>query len=96
MGGSASIIATVFSSVLGAVSGRSSDKSDGLERERRARKEEQLQKEADERRRDREKVQEARQLEKKRNSGSALSRGAASLKDTPEVTETALKQKLGE
>jgi hypothetical protein len=69
---------------------------DDLEEERKARKREQARQEADERRRDREKVLEARQLEDKRKSESLLSRGAASLTDDPEVSGKALKTKLGE
>jgi hypothetical protein len=69
---------------------------DALEEERKARKREQARQEADERRRDREKVLEARQLEDKRKSESLLSRGAASLTDDPEVSGKALKTKLGE
>jgi hypothetical protein len=64
--------------------------------ERKDREQEQARLEADERRRDRDKVLEARQLEDKRRAESLLSKGATSLKDAPEVSGKALKTKLGE
>ncbi|XXJ18038.1 hypothetical protein ACR42D_00490 [Desulfovibrio caledoniensis] len=64
--------------------------------EREAREREQARLEEDERRRDRDKVLEARQLEGKRKAESLLSQGATSLKDAPDVSGKALKTKLGE
>ena len=61
----------------------------------------QAQKTADERRRKRGKVTEARQLEKKRMASTpkrqtTLANGGAGLINDPEVTTTGLKNKLGE
>jgi hypothetical protein len=64
--------------------------------EREAREREQARLEEDERRRDRDKVLEARQLEGKRKAESLLSQGATSLQDAPDVSGKALKTKLGE
>jgi hypothetical protein len=76
----------------------SSDKrpDNSMKEEREAHEREQARLEADERRRDRDKVLEARQLEGKRKAESLLSQGATSLQGAPEVSGRALKTKLGE
>jgi len=94
MGGSEALIASVLGTVAGFVQ-RKPDSSGDMEKERRAREEQQRKKEADARRRDREKVLEARNLEKKRSTNT-LSNGAASLVDEEETNPTGLKNKLGE
>ena len=98
MGGSASLVASIFSTVAGAAMSQSGKKggSGSLEKERAAREAEQLRQEADDRKRDRAKVVEARELEEKRKRSSLLSRGAASLVEEPEVAAVGLKNKLGE
>lgn len=94
MGGAGSLIGSVLGGLTGLVG---ADKgSDDLKKEREAREREQARQEADERRRDREKVLEVRQLESRRKSESLLSKGATSLTDDPEVSGRALKTKLGE
>lgn len=101
MGGTVSLV----SSVLGLMSNMqkpdgATDNSAQLAAERKAKEDAQTQKEADERRRERGKVTEARQLEKKRLSASGrqttLANGGAGLLNDPEVTNTVLKSKLGE
>ncbi|MEZ7198666.1 hypothetical protein [Pseudodesulfovibrio karagichevae] len=73
------------------------DRGDGgLKEEREAREREQARQEAEERRRDRDKVLEAREVESKRKAESLLSRGATSLVAPPEVSGKTLKTKLGE
>jgi hypothetical protein len=88
----------LIGSVLGGLTGLvGADKgSDDMKEEREAREREQARLEADERRREREKVLEARQLEGKRKAESLLSQGATSLIGVPEVSGQALKTKLGE
>lgn len=93
MGGSGSLITSVFSSVLGSALG---GRDDSVDEERKARAREQAAEEAKERRRAREKVLEARDLEARRSSESTLSRGATALSDDPEVGTRQLKTKLGE
>ncbi|OIQ50017.1 hypothetical protein BerOc1_01947 [Pseudodesulfovibrio hydrargyri] len=95
MGGSGSLIGSVFGGLTGLL-GADKGPDDSMKEEREAREREQARKEADERRRDRDKVLEARQLEGKRKSESLLSQGATALKDAPEVSGKALKTKLGE
>ncbi|WP_319582598.1 hypothetical protein [uncultured Pseudodesulfovibrio sp.] len=94
MGGTASLIGSVLGGLTGLV-GANKD-SDDIRKEREAREREQAMQEADERRRDREKVLEARQMESKRKATSLLSGGSASLRDAPEVSGKTLKNKLGE
>jgi len=98
MGGSASLVETIFSTVVGTamnLSGKK-DSSSGLEKERAAREAEQQEQEAEDRKRDRAKVIEARELEEKRKRSSLLAQGAASLVEEPEVGGAKLKNKLGE
>lgn len=96
MGGTVSLIASVFS-LVSSLSGDSDDPAEELRKERLVRAEEQRKAEADERRRDREKVVEARRLEDKRGSeNSLLSGGAASLEEGAGASGVGLKQKLGE
>ena len=102
MGGEMALI----SSVIGLVAGMQQpsgpkDNSAQLAAERKAKEDEQAQKEADERRRNRGKVVEARELEKKRmtpdaNRQTTLANGGAGLINDPEVTSSGLKTKLGE
>ncbi|EGB15578.1 hypothetical protein DND132_2375 [Pseudodesulfovibrio mercurii] len=97
MGGSEQLLGTVFgglTNLLGVAVGGSQD--DALKEEREARAREEARKETEERRRDRDKVLEAREVEDKRGSESLLSQGAASLTEDPEVSARALKTKLGE
>jgi hypothetical protein len=94
MGGSASLITTVFSTVMG-MSGKKGG-SGSLDKERAAREAEQEQREAEDRKRDRAKITEARELEEKRKRSSLLAQGAASLVEEPEVAAAKLKNKLGE
>jgi len=73
--------------------------SEQLAAERAAREEEQRQAEATERKRDRDKVTEARELERKRAATkpkTLLANGGAGLIDDPQVAKTGLKTKLGE
>ena len=75
------------------------DRSKQLEAERKAQEEEQRKKEAAERKRDRDKVVEARSLESKRKlekRSSLLANGSAGLADEAAVAKTQLKTKLGE
>ncbi|MBG0791643.1 MAG: hypothetical protein H0S80_14220 [Desulfovibrionaceae bacterium] len=88
------MIATVFSSLAGMA--QSSKDSGRLEKERAAREAEQAKQEADDRKRDRAKVVEARELEEKSKRNSMLSQGSASLVEEPQTAATGLKQKLGE
>jgi len=95
VGGSTSLIGSVLGGLTGLI-GATKKPDHSMREEREAREREQARQEADERRRDRDKVLEARQLEEKRKAESLLSRGAASLTDAPEVSGKALKTKLGE
>lgn len=97
MGGSGSLIGSVFGGLTSLISQtQRGPNNDALKEEREAREREQARQEAEERSRDRDKVLEARQLESRRNAESLLTQGAASLKDAPEVSGKALKTKLGE
>jgi len=102
MGGSVALI----SSVIGLMSDMQQpegppDNSAQLAEERKAKEAEQTQREADERRRNREKVTEARQLEKKRlapasNRQTTLAGGGTGLTGPAKTMSTGLKAKLGE
>ena len=94
MGGSTSLITTVFSTVMGMAAKKGG--SNSLDKERAARAAAQRQEEAEERTRDRAKVTEARELEDKRKRTSLLAQGAASLVEEPETAAAGLKNKLGE
>lgn len=97
MGGSGSLIGSVFDGLTQLLSpDRGGDSSDALREEREAREREQEREEAEERSQKREKVLEARQIESRRKSESLLTQGAASLTGAPEVYGKALKTKLGE
>jgi hypothetical protein len=93
-GGLGSLLGGISSLVGGSVDRGPNE--DALKEEREARQREQEREEAEERRRERDKVLEARELESKRRAESLLSRGAAALADSPEVSGKALKTKLGE
>ncbi|MDD3313753.1 hypothetical protein [Pseudodesulfovibrio sp.] len=85
--------------MLRSQNGSSSDGADELAAERAAREEQQRQEEAAERKRDRDKVLEARTAEKSakaKASESTLSSGGAGLAGDAAVASAKLKQKLGE
>lgn len=99
MGGSGiSLISSVIGMIASADKPSVPDNSANLEAERKAREEEQRQKEAAERRRERDKVMEARSAEKTSEvkAKSLLASGSAGLKEDATVAATQLKQKLGE
>lgn len=106
MGGGTAALSMV-GSVLGMVSNMSKahnrpeapDNSAQLEAQRRAREEEQRKEEAAQRHKDRERVLEAREMDKKRAAAkgkTTLSAGAAGLLEEPDVAAAGLKSKLGE
>lgn len=103
MGGAVSLISSVASVFSGfrSVHNKQQQGPD-MAAERRKREEQQLRKEAEDRRRDRDKVLEARDMEQRRKItrketfGSTLSNGGAGLKDNAKFNEKQLKNTLGE